>query len=239
VFAMFVALRANVPAEFTSMPLRERLAITRQAAGAVALPVLIFVSIYSGLATPTEVAAIAVAYVIALGVATGTLGWTGMAEAFVAAARTTVMIFLLVGFGKVFTEFFTLTDLPQSATRAVIDAGLSPFVVITLVIVVLLILGMFLEALSMLLVTVPILFPIMKALGVDPLAFGVFMVLAVEAALITPPVGMNLFTICTIGRIDFGRISREVIPYVLMLVAMMYLVLYLPQIATWLPRTMQ
>jgi C4-dicarboxylate transporter DctM subunit len=79
----------------------------------------------------------------------------------------------------------------------------------------------------------------MKALGIDPLAFGVFMVLAVEAALITPPVGMNLFTICTIGKIDFGRISREVLPYVAMLIAMMYLVLYVPQIATWLPRTMQ
>jgi C4-dicarboxylate transporter DctM subunit len=65
------------------------------------------------------------------------------------------------------------------------------------------------------------------------------MVLAVEAALITPPVGMNLFTICTIGKVDFGRISREIIPYVAMLVAMMYLVIYVPQLATWLPDSMK
>ena len=75
-------------------------------------------------------------------------------------------------------------------------------------IVILLILGMFLESLSMMLVTVPILLPVIKALGIEPLAFGVFMVLAVEAALITPPVGMNLFTICTIGKIDFAKISQ-------------------------------
>jgi C4-dicarboxylate transporter DctM subunit len=177
--------------------------------------------------------------VVGFGLVTRALDARGMADAFIAAARTTVMIFLLVGFGRVFTEFFTLTDLPQSATQAVIASGLPAFAIITLVIVVLLILGMFLESLSMLLVTVPILFPVMKALGVDPLAFGVFMVLAVEAALITPPVGMNLFTICTIGRIDFAQISRAALPYVVMLVALMYLVLYAPQIATWLPRTMQ
>jgi C4-dicarboxylate transporter DctM subunit len=79
----------------------------------------------------------------------------------------------------------------------------------------------------------------MIALGVEPLAFGVFMVLAVEAALITPPVGMNLFTISSIGKIGFGGISREIIPYVLLLIAMMYLVLYVPAIATWLPMTMK
>ncbi|KAB2849679.1 MAG: TRAP transporter large permease [Hyphomicrobiaceae bacterium] len=239
VFAVYVSLFARVEPDFVAMRLGERLRLSLKAAGAVLLPVFIFVAIYSGLATPTEVAALAVAYVLVFGLSTGSLTAGGIWEAGVVAARTTVMIFLLIGFGRIFTEFFTLTNVPQEATRLVTQSGWPAFVIVTLVIVVLLILGMFLESLSMMLVTVPILFPIMKALGVEPLAFGVFMVLAVEAALITPPVGMNLFTICTIGKVDFGRISKEIIPYVFMLVAMMYLVIYVPQLATWLPASMK
>ena len=239
VFAVYASLFACVEPDFMAMSIRERLRQSAQAAGAVLLPVFIFAAIYSGLATPTEVAALAVAYVLVLGLSTGSLTASRIWEAGVVAARTTVMIFLLIGFGRIFTEFFTLTNVPQEATRLVTQSGLPTFLVVTLVIVVLLILGMFLESLSMMLVTVPILFPIMKALGVEPLAFGVFMVLAVEAALITPPVGMNLFTICTVGNVDFGRISREILPYVAMLVAMMYLVIYVPQLATWLPNSMK
>jgi C4-dicarboxylate transporter DctM subunit len=239
VFAAYVSVFARVEPDFATMGLGERLRQSLKAAGAILLPVFIFVAIYSGLATPTEVAALAVVYVLAFGLSTGSLAAKGIWEAGVVAARTTVMIFLLIGFGRIFTEFFTLTNVPQEATRLVTESGLPAVVIITLVIVILLILGMFLESLSMMLVTVPILFPIMKALGVEPLAFGVFMVLAVEAALITPPVGMNLFTICTIGKVDFGRISQEIIPYVVMLVAMMYLVIYVPQIATWLPANMK
>jgi C4-dicarboxylate transporter DctM subunit len=239
VFAIYVSLFAGVAPDFVSMSLGERLRLSVKAAGAVLLPVVIFVALYSGLATPTEVAALAVAYVLLFGLSTGSLEAGSIWEAGVVAARTTVMIFLLIGFGRIFTEFFTLTNVPQELTHLVTQSGLPTFVVITLVIGVLLTLGMFLESLSMMLVTVPILFPVMKALGVEPLAFGVFMVLAVEAALITPPVGMNLFTICTIGKLDFGRISREIVPYVAMLVAMMYLVIYMPQLATWLPESIK
>lgn len=239
IFALYANLFARVEPDFVTMSLGERLRQSGKAAGAVLLPVFIFAAIYSGFATPTEVAALAVGYVLVFGMVTGSLTADSTWRAGVDAARTTVMIFLLIGFGRVLTEFFTLTNLPQEATRLVTESGLPTVAVITLVIVVLLVLGMFLESLSMMLVTVPILFPIMKALGVDPLAFGVFMVLAVEAALITPPVGMNLFTICTIGNIDFARISREILPYVGMLVAMMYLAIYVPEIATWLPATMK
>jgi len=237
-FAVYTSLSSRIAPELAALSLKERLEASWAAAPAVLLPILIFVAIYSGLATPTEVAALAVAYVLVVGFAQGTLDRKGAWAASLAAARTTVMIFLLVGFGRIFTEFFTLTALPQQATQLVVGSGLPAGVVLTILIVVLLVLGMFLEALSMLLVTVPILFPVVKALGMDPLAFGVFMVLAVELALITPPVGINLFTICTIGSVDFARISRTILPFVAILVAMMYLVFYVPQVATWLPRSM-
>jgi C4-dicarboxylate transporter DctM subunit len=238
-FAVYAALFSKVDPEFASITPRERLLVTKESAGAIALPIFIFVSIYSGLATPTEAAALAAAYVIVFGVATGSLDWRKIHEAGLVAARTSVMIFLLVGFGRVFTEFFTLTDMPQQTTAFVGGLGVPSFVVVTLVIIVLLILGMFLESLSMMLVTVPILFPMLTAMGFQPLAFGVFMVLAVEAALITPPVGLNLFAICSIGKIDIARMSRQALPYLALMVALMYLVLYVPEIATWLPSTMK
>ncbi len=237
-FAIYTHLTSGVAGDERRMTLNEKMRLSLRASGAVLLPVFIFAAIYAGLATPTEVAALAVAYVLVLGTLSRSLDASSVWEALVAAARTTVMIFLLVGFGTVLTEFFTLTQAPQRVMSLVAESGLPHWLVVTLIIAVLMVLGMFLESLSMLLVTVPILFPLMVGYGIDPLAFGVFMVLAVETALITPPVGINLFTVCTIGKVDFLGLSRAVLPYILLLIAMMYLVIYMPAIATWLPRTM-
>ncbi len=117
-------------------------------------------------------------------------------------------------------------------------SGLGFFGTVTLMIVFYLILGMFLEALSMMLLTVPILFPLASALGIHPLVFGIFVVLAVEVAQVTPPVGINLFTVSGIGKIPFDKLSKSIIPYVLIMIAMMYLVVYLPKLSVWLPSTM-
>ena len=173
-----------------------------------------------------------------LGLSTGQLSLKGLAGASLTAARTTVMIFLLVGCGRILTEFFTLSQVPQKAVGLIQGPGLSAFLTVTLIILVMLVLGMFLESLSMILVTVPILFPVMQAMGFDPLAFGIFMVLAVEAALITPPVGINLFMLSSIGEISIVRLSRQALVYLGLMVALMYLVLFIPEIATWLPATM-
>jgi len=236
-FAVYVALFSGVAAE-NVQGWGERLAAARRAAGALVLPVFIFGSIYSGLATPTEVAALAVAYVAVLGLTTGALSLQGLVSASLDAARTTVMIFLLVGCGRILTEFFTLSEMPQIAAGYVTDLGWSRLLVVTCVILLILLLGMFLEALSMILVLVPILFPIMMALGFDPLAFGIFMVLSGEAALIPPPVGINLFMLCQIGQMNILRISKRALIYLGLMIALMYLVLFVPEIATWLPSTM-
>jgi C4-dicarboxylate transporter DctM subunit len=86
--------------------------------------------------------------------------------------------------------------------------------------------------------TVPILYPLSQAIGIPPLAFGIFVVLAVEVAQITPPVGINLFTVSGIGKIPFERLSRSIVPYVLIMIGMMYLVAYFGALSTWLPSTM-
>lgn len=216
----------------------ERVAATREAGPILALPLIIFVGIYTGLATPTEIAAVAVLYIVIVGLAHRCLGLREFLTAGRRAITSSVMIFMLVAFGSLLTGYFTQTGVPQTITQAITGSGLGFFGMVTLMIAFYVILGMFLEALSMMLLTVPILYPLSQAMGIPPLAFGIFVVLAVEVAQITPPVGINLFTVSGIGKIPFERLSRSIIPYVLIMIGMMYLVAYVGALSTWLPSTM-
>ena len=237
--ALYSMCAKGVPAAVDDVGWPERIAATRAAVWVLLLPVAVLTSIYSGFATPTEVAAIAVIYVLVVGFVTGVLDRVKLATATGQAVRTSVMIFMIVAFGRALTEFFTMTGLPTLAVEAVQAMDLAPFSVVLLMIGVYIVMGMFLEATSMLLISVPILFPVAKSIGMDPLAFGVFAVLAVEVAQITPPVGINLYAIAGVGRVHLGRMSLHVLPYVVMLTAMMILVYFVPGIATWLPGTMR
>ncbi len=202
------------------------------------LPILIFYGIYSGLATATEVAALAVVYTVVVGFASRTLNLRKLYKAGLSATHASVMILMLVAFGALLTHFLTVTRVPLLLTEVIAGSGLGFFGTLTLMIVFYLVLGMFLEALSMMLITIPILYPVAMAIGMDPLAFGIFVVLAIEIAQITPPVGINLFTVSQIGKVPFESIIRSIVPYVVMAVLMMYAVAYWPELATWLPQTM-
>jgi C4-dicarboxylate transporter, DctM subunit len=236
--AIYTAVTSKVSASTTRYTWGDRLRILREAFAVLSLPVLVFIGIYTGIATATEVAALAVFYILVIGLATHTLNLRKLSTATMSTLRSTAMIFVLVAFGAMMTSLFTQSGVPQAMVSAISNLGLSPLLVFTLMVLLYLVLGMFLEALSMMVVTVPILFPVATALGIPPLAFGVFVVLAVEAAQITPPVGINLFTIAKIGNVPFGEMSRAIVPYVVLLLTMMYLVYFIPGIATWLPSTM-
>jgi C4-dicarboxylate transporter DctM subunit len=236
--AIYTMTTSKVPPSTTTYTWAQRWRIVREAAMVLGLPVLVFVGIYTGIATATEVAAIAVFYILVLGMATRTLSFAKLVPATMATLRSTVMIFVLVAFGAIMTALFTTSGVPQALVSAIHSSSLAPLVVFTLMVLLYLVLGMFLEALSMMVVTVPLLYPVATTLGIPPLAFGVFVVLAVEAAQITPPVGINLFTVAKIGEVPFGQMARAIVPYVGLLLAMMYLVYFFPQIATWLPSTM-
>ncbi|MBV6273369.1 TRAP transporter large permease [Alcaligenaceae bacterium CGII-47] len=209
-------------------------------AGAILLlPILIFYGIYSGLATATEVAALAVLYTVIVGLLSRTLTLKKFYQAGLTATHASVMIFMLVAFGALMTHFLTVTRVPQALTELISGSGLGYFGTISLMIAFYIVLGMFLEALSMMLITIPILFPVAMAIGMDPLAFGIFVVLAIEIAQITPPVGINLFTVSQIAKIPFEDIIKSIVPYVVMAILMIYAVAYWQEIATWLPRTME
>ncbi|TXL72310.1 TRAP transporter large permease [Vineibacter terrae] len=237
--ALYTMFFSKVAADPEPITWKERIAVTREAIWVLLLPVGVLASIYSGLATATEVAALAVVYVIAVGLWTRTLTRAHFVDATLRATRTSVMIFMMIAFGQALTEFFTLTGLPQLVVDLVAQAGLGFVAVVTLMVLIYILLGTFLEATSMLLVSVPIMFPLAKSIGMHPLAFAVFVVLAVEVAQIHPPFGINLYALSGVGKVHIGRMSISVIPYVIMMIGMMFAIAFFPGIATWLPGTMR
>ncbi|MCW2681273.1 MAG: C4-dicarboxylate transporter, DctM subunit [Frankiales bacterium] len=205
----------------------------------LALPLGIIALIYTGWATATEVAGIAVAYVALLGfLIYRNLGMRRLTSAFRTALLTSAMILLLIMFGQVMTRALTLARVPQKVADLVAGADVAPLLTFTFIILAYLILGTVLEATSMIIVTIPIFFPISQLIGIDPIAFGVIVVIAMEVAQITPPVGINLYVVSGVGDIPFQTMIRRIVPYVLALIVLAYSVYFFPGLATWLPNLM-
>jgi len=215
----------------------EKMATTRRAIGVVILPAVIIVAIYTGVFTPTEVGALSVLYVTGLGLIQGRLDSTKLIAAARSATVTTSMLFMLIVFGQYFAHFLTFEQVPQSIARAIIENA-SGIWAVTLMILTYIVLGMFLESAAMLLISIPIFFPVAQQLGMDPLVFGIFAVIAMEIAQISPPIGVNLFTIHGISRIDLWTLARGALPFLLIQIGMLYLVYLWPELVLWLPSSM-
>lgn len=217
----------------------DRWELLRKSIGVLLLPPVIIGAIYLGIFTPTEVGALAVLYVTGLGFLQRRLDRTKLKDAVLAATRTTVMLLMLIVFGQYFAHYLTYEEVPQMVARSITQVPGGAFVTITLVVLVYLLLGMFLESAAMLLISVPIFFPVATAIGMNPLVFGIFAIMAMEIAQISPPVGINLFTIHGISRIPLERLARGVLPFITIQIAFLYLIFFLPEIVLWLPGQMK
>lgn len=214
----------------------ERRAATLRALPTVGLALLILGGIYSGAFTPTEASAVgAAASLILTMFFLRTLTWRAFYDAVRHTTSTTIVLFLIVVGAKIFGKAITIYQVPAMISDMV-DLHLSSadgfMAVVT---VILLILGLFLESLSMLLIMVPVLSPTVAALGIDPIWFGIYFVILIEVALITPPVGLNLFVIQAISNSPLGVIARGVFPFILLMMFAVVLVYVFPQIVMWLP----
>ena len=207
-------------------------------------PILLFMavvgSIYGGIATPTEAASIGVCMAVLIAAYFKTLNWGMMKAAFEGTMRTTAMIMLIV-FAAIFLNFVLgFMGITQAMLNFIRDMGLTPVQTVLLIIVFYLFLGMFMETLSMMLTTVPIVFPIIMALGVPEFSdvwFGILITLLMEAALITPPIGVNLYVIQGIRLRggEFNDVAIGAIPFLIAMLGMILLLVAFPNIATWLP----
>ncbi|QBF29839.1 TRAP transporter large permease [Thalassococcus sp. S3] len=238
-FVLFAMLHARFSDAYQPMEKAswsDRLAATRRATPSVALALLVIVGLYSGAFTPTEAAAIG--FAAALLITTlwlRTLTWATFWEAIRESAITTVAILLIVAGAKVFGKAIALYRIPQDISAFIANAIDGPLMFIVVVAIVLLIMGLVFEALSMILIMTPVLLPAALGLGFDPIWFGIFMVIMVEVALITPPVGLNLYVIQSVARTTLANVARGVWPFLLLMLVTVALLYAVPDLALYIP----
>ncbi|MCP4319751.1 MAG: TRAP transporter large permease subunit [Hyphomicrobiales bacterium] len=214
--------------------LAERRRATLLALPTVALAGVIIASIYLGIATPSESAAVGFVLALVITFAMGRMSLPLVRTAVYDAMKTTAMIFLIVAGAKVFSYAITLYRIPQDISALLTDNIETAGLFLLAVGLVLLVVGLFLESLSMLLIMVPVLFPSLAAMGIDPIWFGIFFVVLIETALITPPVGMNLFILQGVGDAQLSEVVRGAIPFVVILLATAALLWLWPGMALWI-----
>ncbi len=227
--------RAYEPASW-----KERLQITRKNLWGIALPIIIIGGIYSGAFTPTEAAAVGLVYSLFITlVIYRTLSLKDLPGICLRSVGTSCMIAMIIAGALLFGRVMTLLEIPQQLTQMVIDAGLSPLGFVIAMNILMLGLGCILETVSIVLLTMPLVAPILGALQIDPIWYAVVLVINLEMALITPPVGVNLYIIHGISDdITMGEIVKGVFPFMILMVGMLILAIAYPPMSTWLPSAM-
>jgi tripartite ATP-independent transporter DctM subunit len=223
------------------VPRAERIRLLRYLVEPVAVFATVMGSLYLGIATATESAALGLMIAFVLVALQGKISWSVLETCFVSSARTTGMILFIVLGAFVLNLALSLTGIGEAITKWVTSFGLSRVELLLLLIVFYLLLGMFMDTLSMMVATIPLAFPVVAAAGVDPIWFGVFIVLMCELGLITPPVGMNLFVVQSI-RPDGGPVVdviRGAVPYAVIMILFALVLIAVPGLATWLPQLMR
>lgn len=219
--------------------LKERLRGLRDIGPVAALVVAIMGSLYLGLASVSELAAIGVLGAVLISVVMGRFSLPAMIAAGRRAVRTSAMIGLIIVGAALLNSAFGFLGIPKAIAAQIAAWGLSPFVLIVVLLIFYAVLGMFLDGTSIIVMTLPITLPLVTAAGYDPIWFGIFVVVAVEISQITPPIGFNLFVIQSQTGETIGRIARAALPFFLILLAFALLLALFPGIALWLPGTMQ
>ena len=215
---------------------RERFISTQRSWAVIVLFLIVMGGIWIGYFTPTEAAAVG-AFLAFISIAINRLLTKDVIIlSFKDTAKTTGMIFLLVIGALVFNYFMALSKLPIALADFIIGLGVSRYIVLLVVVIIYLILGCLMDTLSMLLLTLPIICPIMFNLGFDPIWFGVIITLLIEAALITPPIGMNVFIIAGIAEgVPMYTVFRGILPFLIMMLVGLFILTIFPQISLFLP----
>ena len=192
-------------------------------------------ALYSGVITATEVGAVGALAALIIGMLMGRIGFDGLWEAATRAARSSAMILTIVGFSAVIGVFMALNGTTNLLLGVIADSGLPNWAVLVLVLLLLLILGFFLDQLAILILTLPIVFPLMTQLGYDPIWLGVIFVKTAEIGLITPPMGMNVFVVAGVTRVPVTEVFKGTWPFVLTELIILAILVVLPPLALWLP----
>lgn len=220
-------------------PFSERMQKFKEAFWALLLIVIVIGGIYGGLFTPTEAGAASAVYAFVVSVFIyKDLKIKDLYHIVLEAAMTSSMIFFIIANAMIFSHFLTEESIPQTITQMILDAHVGQIMFLVIVNILLFLMGQFMEPSSVVMITVPLLLPIAMSLGVDPIHFGVVMVVNMEIGMITPPVGLNLFVASGITGLSLKEVIVASIPWSLTIVAGLLLVTYIPEISLWLPNLM-
>jgi tripartite ATP-independent transporter DctM subunit len=210
-------------------------AITKRGLPSMLMPVIMMGGMLSGWFSPTEVAAIAVAYAIVLSLAYKELTLSSFFKTCVETLKSTAGVLFIVASAAIFAWVLTVEQMPQQVSTLMLGISDNPVILLMLSNVILLVAGMFLESTAAIMILTPILLPPLVAAGVDPVHFGLVMVFNLMIGMITPPVGMSIYMLSPIVGLPVGKVFKAVLPYLASLLVALIVLTYVPQISLWLP----
>jgi tripartite ATP-independent transporter DctM subunit len=238
--ALIVRLRPGFLPAGAAKTWKERLVAMRLVWAPVVLFVFVIGGLYGGFFTPTEAGGVGATGAFLLGVLRKKLNRANTREALLQATRTAAAVFTVLIGALLFGYFLTITETPQKLTVFLTGLGVGRYGVLALIMLMYLALGCLMDAMAMIILTVPIIFPVVTALGFDPIWFGVIIVMTVELGLIHPPVGMNVFVIKSVVKdVSFTTIFKGVLPFVATDILRLVILIAFPVIALWLPQHMR
>ncbi|MCP4722817.1 MAG: TRAP transporter large permease subunit [Desulfobacteraceae bacterium] len=240
-FSAYVIINCKITGNYepVSYSWKDRILSLRKSIIILLGPVFVLGSIYTGLATPTEAGAILVLYSLFCALIFKKINFKEFIQCIIDSSVLSTMILMIMIGALIMSNVITLLQVPSNLTEAIITSGLPSFVVLLCIVLFILVLGMFLDGGSITVLTVPVIAPILPALGVDTVVFGVILMMLIETALLTPPVGLNIFTVKGILNEPLSLIIKSVVPFVLILLFGVILVFVWPDLALWLPSQMK
>lgn len=221
------------------VPIRERVVSLKDSFGVLFLFLIVIGGIYSGIFTPNEAGAIGAFAALLIGLGMKRMTWAGIKEAITGSIGLAAMVFFIFIYAIALSQFLAVTQLPVALAQYVAGLDTSPYATLSIILLTYLILGCVMNALPVVILTLPIVFPTIKALGFDAVWFGVLLVMMVEIGQITPPIGMSVFALAGIAKdVPMYTIFRGVLPFWLVMVLTVILIMIFPQIALFLPEVM-
>lgn len=208
----------------------------RESIWALLVPVIILGGIYSGVFTPTEAGAVAVVYAAIIGIFVyGDIGLRDLPNVLAGSAKTSGTILVLVIMATAFGRLITLARIPAELSTSITSLSDNPIIILLLINLLLLVIGMFMETISSIIIMTPILLPVATALGVDPIAFGVILTVNLAIGFCTPPLGVNLFVASSISGVSIEQLSKAILPFFVGMLVLLMLITYVPAISLALP----
>lgn len=228
--------RGYKPDETVVFTFKDVIKSTLDAKWALMIPIIILGGIYGGIFSPTEAAVVAVVYAFIIGMFVyKELTWKSFYESCREAVVINATTMIIIGLSVSFAYFMTLEKIPQDISSFLTNLSSNPYVILLAINILLIIVGMFIDTISALVILTPILLPIVTAVGVDPIHFGVILVANLAIGFITPPLGVNLFVASSVGNVKFESIVVAIIPFLAAMIVCLLVITFIPAMSLWLP----